>query len=437
MRNWHELCNYKKQKKDNIMTGMDRKIEKKKWNLKRILSIIGILLLVTLIIWQLFFADHSRKYKVNRAHITIDKVKEDEFNDFISVSGYVKPAKTIYLDAVEGGRIEEILIEEGKYLEKGDEILKLSNTNLHLNIMNREAQLAEQMNTLRSTRLQMEKRSLSLKQDLLNVNYQLVKTKRDYNNSKRLFDKGYISKDEFLIDKENYELLKNKRDILTENQKQDSLFRAVQIKQLEESVSMLKNNLNFVRKKLDRLTVRAPIAGQLATLNAELGESINKGERLGQINITDSYKITADISEYYISRIRKNLFGTLKFDNQEYELKIDKIYPKVQSGNFKVDLIFTETIPIDLRIGQNFRIKLQLGKSKNAIIIPRGGFYQSTGGQWIFVVNEDETKAVKRKIKIGKQNPKYYEILSGLNPGEKVITKNYDEFGDAEKLIIK
>jgi len=416
---------------------MDKKIKKKKWTLKRIIwfSLIGVF--TVLVVYNLFLGDRSSKLNVQKERITIEKVKKDVFQDYISVTGTVLPIRTIYLDAIEGGRAEEILIESGSRVEEGDIILRLSNTNLHLSIMNREAGLAEQMNNLRNTRLSMEQTKLDLRKQLLEINFLLEKYERDYLNKKSLYDKDYISEEEFLTSKEQYDYYANKKELVIESQKQDSLFRKVQIEQLEESVNRMQENLQLVRKKLENLNVKAPISGQLAYVNAEVGEAINQGQRLGQINVLDSYKIRADIDEHYISRVNTDLSGEFEFSNTEYDLNVKKIFPEVNNGRFAIDMEFDDSFPENIRIGQTFRVKLELGESKECIIIPRGGFYQTTGGQWIFVVDKAQETAVKRDIRLGRQNPRYYEVLEGLKPGEKVIISNYDNYERIDKLILK
>ncbi len=416
---------------------MDRKIEKKKWTPKKIiwLSIGGIF--VFLILYNLIFGDHSAKFNVQKERISIEEVKKAHFQDYITVTGTVEPISTIFLDAMEGGRVEEIVTEEGTMIKKGDVILRLSNTNLHLEIMNREANLAEQINNLRNTRLSMEQNKLSLTRQLLELDYQLNVQKRDYENSKDLFSKKFISDKEFEEQKEYYEYLFKTRELVIENQKADSLFREIQVAQLENSVEQMQLNLEFVRKKLDNLSVRAPVSGLLVSVNAEIGEAKSSGQRLGQIHVLDEFKIRLEIDEHYISRVHSNLIGEFDFTGKTYKLQIKKIYPEVRNGRFEVDLVFTEDVPERIRTGQTFRIKLELGESKMAILVPRGGFYQSTGGQYIFVIDPSEKFAVKRDIRLGRMNPRYYEVLEGLEPGEQVVISSYDNFGRAEKLILK
>ncbi len=416
---------------------MDRKIEKKKWTTKKIiwLSIGGIF--AFLILYNLIFGDHSSKFNVQKERISIEEVKEAHFQDYITVTGTVEPISTIFLDAMEGGRVEEIVSEEGTMVQKGDVILRLSNTNLHLEIMNREANIAEQINNLRNTRLSMEQNKLSLTRQLLELDYQLNVQKRNYENSQDLYSKKFISDKEFEEEKEYYEYLAKTRELVIENQKADSLFREIQVAQLENSVEQMQLNLEFVRKKLDNLSVRAPVSGLLVSVNAEIGEAKSSGQRLGQIHVLDQFKIRLEIDEHYISRVHANLIGEFDFTGKTYKLLIKKIYPEVRNGRFGVDLVFTEDVPERIRTGQTFRVKLELGESKMAILVPRGGFYQSTGGQYIFVIDPSEIFAVKRNIRLGRMNPRYYEVLEGLNPGEKVVISSYDNFGRAEKLILK
>ncbi len=416
---------------------MDRIIEKKRWTPKKIIWMSLGAVFIIIVFYSIFFGDRSSKLNVRIERITIEEVKKDFFRDYISITGTVFPIRTIYLDALEGGRVEEILIEEGTMVNKGDVILRLSNTNLHLSIMNREADLAEQMNNLRNTRLMMEQNKLDLKQQILELNYRVEQKRKEYENKESLYEKRFISKENYEDTKDEYEYLLNRKELLIETQRQDSLFREIQVSQLEGSVRRMEENFKLVRQKLDNLSVKAPVKGELAYVNAEIGESKSQGERLGQINVLDSFKIQAEIDEYYISRVNKNLLGEFEFAGQTYNLKVKKVYTVVRNGRFSVDMIFTNEIPEQIRTGQTFRVKLELGAPKEAVLIPRGGFYQTTGGQWIFVVDESGGFAVKRDIRLGSMNPKYYEVLEGLEPGEKVVISSYDNFGRADKLVLK
>ena len=416
---------------------MDRAIEKKKWPPKKILwvSLGGIFIII--ILYNLIFGDHTSKFNVQIERISIEEVQNDYFQDYITQTGTVQPISTIYLDAIEGGRVEKLLIEEGTMVEEDDVILILSNTNLHLDIMNREANLAEQINNLRNTRLSMEQNKLSLKRQLLDLDYQLSIQKRDYDNSINLFKQNYISNKEFEEVEDRYVYLTKTRELVIENQEADSLFREIQVSQLENSVDQMQMNLEFVRQKLENLKVKAPVRGLLVSVNAEIGEAIGRGQRLGQIHVLDEFKIRLEIDEHYISRVNSNLVGEFDFTGNSYGLQIKKIYPEVRNGRFGVDLVFIDAIPDQIRTGQTFRVKLELGASQMALLVPRGAFYQSTGGQYIFVVDPTGKFAVKRDIRLGRMNPRYYELLEGLEEGERVIISSYDNFGRAEKLILK
>ncbi len=418
---------------------MDRIIEKKKWTPKKILWISLASIFILLILYYIIFADKSSKLRVQTERLTIATVEKGYFQDYITIPGTVEPIRTVFIDALEGGQVEEILIEEGSMVKEGDVILRLSNTNLHLNIMNREASLAEQINNLRNTRLLMEQNKLDIKSQLIEINYAITKAKRDYEINKAIYedDKDLLSDDEFQTSKDYYYYLVNKKDLLLESQKQDSLFREIQISQLEESVNRMQQNLDLVQKKLESLDVKAPVNGQLASLNAEIGESKGAGQRLGQINVLDSYKINAQIDEHYISRVQKGLLGEFEYTNKTFKLEVTKIYPEVRNGQFSIDMEFHGDLPDNMRIGQTFRIKLELGEPKESLLIPRGGFYQSTGGQWIFVLDQSGNTAYKRDIRLNRYNPKYYEVIDGVKEGEKVIVSSYDTFGDVDVLILK
>jgi len=418
---------------------MDRIIEKKKWPPKKILYVSLGALFIIIVLYNIIWGDHTSKFNVQADRISIEEVQFDHFQDYITQTGTVEPISTIYLDAIEGGRVEELLIEEGTMVQKGDVILRLSNTNLHLDIMNREANLAEQINNLRNTRLSMEQNKLSLKRQLLDLDYQINLQKRKYDNSLELYNKNkdYISEKDFDEIKETYDYLVETRELVIENQKADSLFREIQVAQLENSVDQMEMNLDFVRQKLENLKVKAPVSGLLVSVNAEIGEAIGTGQRLGQIHVLDEFKIRLEIDEHYISRVTPNLVGEFDFNSNTYKLKIKKIYPEVRNGRFGVDLVFTGEVPEQIRTGQTFRVKLELGASEMALLVPRGAFYQSTGGQYIFVVDPSGKFAVKRDIRLGRMNPRYYELLEGLNEGERVIISSYDNFGKAEKLILK
>lgn len=416
---------------------MDRKIEKKIWTLKRIAVFSVVAVLSSALIYSLIFGDSSSKLNVDLEKITVSAVTEGAFQEFIPVTGNVMPIKTIYLDAIEGGRVEKIFVEEGSFVNKGDELLKLSNSRLQLDIINREAQLLEQINNLRNTRLAMEQNRLNLRAQLLDLDYQIQQQKRLYEQNVELMKQSLISKTEHDQSKEQYDYLVKRRALTIESQRQDSLMRAVQIQQLEGSVSLLQSNLGVIKQNLVNLTLRAPITGQLTSLNAEIGESKAAGQRLGQIDVLDGFKLRVAIDEHYIARINIGQSGEFDFAGSSFRLAIKKVYPEVVNGRFEVDMNFVDDEPEGIRRGQTMHIRLELGDLADAILLSRGGYYQKTGGNWVYVVDPSGEFAVRRDIKIGRQNPQVFEVLSGLEPGEQVITSSYDHFGDIEKLILK
>jgi len=417
---------------------MDRLIEKKRWTLKKILWISGTSIFVLFIIYYIIFGDKSSKLNVEVDKITIEEVTQDIFRDYITVIGTVAPIQTIYLDATEGGsRVEEIVRKEGSIVKKGDIIVRFSNTNLILDISNNEANVSRTVNELRSTRLQMEKQTLDTRSQLLQLAFDLKDKERTYRNNKVLFEQKHIAKEEFEKSQEAWELTNERLKLFRQSWKQDSIFRLTQIKTLEEDADRLQKNLSIVRKRLESLEFRAPVSGELASLNLEVGQVIGMGTRMGTINVLDSYMLKVDIDEHYISRIVKNLTGDCEFSSKMFKGLIKTIYPEVRNGRFTVDMVFTDTVPNNIRIGQTSRINLELGESQKAILLSRGGFYQSTGGQWVFVVDPSGSFATKRNIKINRQNPRFYEVTEGLTPGEKVVVSSYDNFGTVDKLILK
>ena len=419
------------------MNGMDKKIEKRYPRLKRIIWISAIAVLVLLVIYSMFFGDKSSRLNIETDKITIATVERDIFQDYIAVIGTVEPIQTIYLDAIEGGRVEEILRDEGSKLRKGDVIIRLSNHNLLLEISNHEAEVARAVNELRQARLLMVQQQLINQSSIIDTRKVLKQQERTFRNNEKLFETNSISREELEKSKEEYQASLEKMNLLLENQKQDSMFRAIQVASLESSVSRMEKNLVLIRARLDNLDIKAPVDGELATLNPEVGEVINYGTRIGTINILDSYKLKAEIDEHYIDRVKKGLKGACDFSGKDYTAHIEKIFPEVKNGRFFVDMIFDDSVPSQIRIGQTSRIRLELGESRPAVLLPRGGFYQSTGGQWVYVILPEQHVAVKRAIRIGRQNPRFYEIIEGLEPGEKVIVSGYDNFGNADKLILK
>jgi HlyD family secretion protein len=418
------------------MDAMDRKIEKKGIPAK--FWWIGLsALLVLLMIVKIIFGDKSTKLNVDEEKFTVGTVIHDKYQDFISVNGTVEPIRTVYLDAVEAGRVEDILIEEGNMVKKGDVIIRLSNYNLLLDISGNEADVSRAINDLKTTRINLENQKISTRSLILNLEYTHRKLERQYYNNEKLVASNLISKEDFEVSRELYEEAKQQLELQKQKYVRDSSYMVTRISSDEESIERMQKNLLLTRKRLENLEIKAPVDGELATLNPEVGEVINYGNRVGTINILDSYKMRAEIDEHYIARISRGLTGDFTFAGGTYTLKITKVYPEVKNGTFTIDMEFTSAIPSQIRIGQTARIHLELGESEDALLIPRGGFYQSTGGQWIYVINKEGNLAVKRNIRIGRQNPFYYEVMEGLSEGEKVIVSGYENFGDNDKLIIR
>ncbi|WP_108870230.1 efflux RND transporter periplasmic adaptor subunit [Aquimarina aquimarini] len=416
---------------------MDIKIEKKKGLRPKhyVYIVIGAILL--LVGWKMVFANSVSTYRTEKEKLSIAEVSYGKFDDYITINGAVAPISTIYMDAYEGGRVTEKLIEEGAMVKKGDIILKLENRGLYEQILASENNLALKQNDLRSTKLTFDSRQVEGRKDLVNSEYELQKLQRNYEQNKSLFEEELISKEDYLVAKENYELSKKQYDIIKLQTEQDNVLRSTSLSELDVDLARMKKTLSMVYERIDHLNVRATADGQLGFLDAEIGQSIAQGQRIGQINVLTDYKIEATIDEHYIDRVKRDLIAVLERNGTEYQLRLRKVYPEVRNGKFKVDLVFADQKPETIRTGQSYSIKLQLGASNEALLLPRGSFFQSTGGQWVFVVDASGEVAWKRPIRIGKQNSKYYELLEGLEAGEKVITSNYDSFGDAEKVVLQ
>ncbi|MFC2126723.1 efflux RND transporter periplasmic adaptor subunit [Bacteroidota bacterium] len=416
---------------------MDKKIKKKKWTLKRIgLSLLGLIFL-SFVLYSFLFADKRSKVKVDAEKITFGNVKNGTFQDFIPVTGTVLPIATYYLDAIEGGTIASIEKESGNILKEGDIILHLTNTSLELNVLSQESILYEQINRSTTTRLQLNQNDLNQQGQLAEIDYQLQLLKPQFDRYKRLFDKQLISEREFEEVAELFKYNRKRRQLTYASYRQDSLSRSFQLNQINASENRMRKSLDGVSRILNNLVVRAPINGQLATPELEIGQSIVRGERLGQVDVLDSFKVRVRIDELYLPRVDKGLNGTFQFANQKYEIEIVKIYPTITDGRFEVDTEFTAEQPAGIKRGQSVRIRLELGNSAQALLLPVGGFYKDTGGNWVFVVSKDGSKAERRDIRLGRKNPEYFEVMGGLEPGDRVITSSYDHFGDNEVLLLK
>ncbi len=417
---------------------MDKIIEKKTgWRVaftrKALPYWLGALLLVFVI--YLIARPNNKTLRVDKDTVTISNAVKGEFNDYIRISGRVQPMTTIQLSPQEGGIVEKILIEEGSPVKAGDAILILNNDNLDLQILNSEAELAEKENILRNTQIQMEQQKLDVRQNVLEYGTQVERLHRAFQQQKALYEDQLIAREEYLKAEEDYKLARQKYDLMAARSKQDSLYRSTQIDRMEESLDNMQLNMQMIRRRKSNLIVKAPIDGELGLLDVVLGQSIASGTKIGQINSVGTYKVEAQIDEHYIDRVVAGLEATFERQGETFSTRIRKVYPEVRDGKFKADFKFEGEQPENIRSGQTYYLNLQLGQPEEAVIIPRGTFYQKTGGKWIYVVNKEGTKAIKREIRIGRQNPQYYEVLEGLEPGEKVITSGYDTYGDSDVLV--
>lgn len=418
---------------------MDKIIEPKKgWARvfsKKALPYWGIAILIILIA-SMLLRNNVSTMRVNTETITISEVKSELFNDYVRVTGQVLPITTMQISPLETGVVKEIYIEEGAKVKAGDPILLLSNENLNLQILNAEADLAEKDNMLRNTLISMEQQKLTNQQDILQLEIDVRRYLRTYKSQKQLYADNLISKEDYLRAEEDYSLAKDRLNLVKHRAVQDSLYRSIEVKQMQESLDNMRLHMMMIRKRKDNLLVKAPINGELGLLDVVLGQSVAEGSKIGQINNLSSYKIEAQFDEHYIDRITTGLEADFERQNENFRAVIRKVYPEVRDGKFKADFKFSSEQPDNIRSGQTYYMNLQLGQPEKAILIPRGSFYQNTGGQWIYVISKNGKEAYKREIRIGRQNPQYYEVVDGLKPGDKVITSSYDNFGNNERLVL-
>lgn len=392
--------------------------------------------IIAAVAWALVNAS-STSYQTDSNGMLIETVAKGEFNDYMHITGKVETGTIVQVSALETGIVEKKWVEEGAMVNAGDIILTLHNPNLQQQILDSESQLAEKQNMLRDTEIAMEKERLQIKQDLLTARTELNRKQRTANQQKTLYEENLTSREEYLKAQEDLALAQASLSLLEDRLRQDSLYRSVQVAMMRESLHNMQENFTLVRRRADNLNIRASHSGQLGSLSAELGQNIAAGQQVGQINILDNYKIAVSIDEHYIDRVMPGLKGAAMRDNRrQFDVEIRKVYPEVTDRQFRADLAITSPLPSNLRVGQTYPIDLKLGESTESVIIPRRSFFQTTGGKWIYVVDSDGKSATRREIKIGRQNPKYYEVLEGLEPGEKVITSSYRDFGEADKIII-
>ena len=416
---------------------MDRKIEKKRGlQTKHVPYIAGGVLLVALIGWMIF-GDHSTTVRVESDGLTISEVTNAEFKDYVRLNGTVVPIQVVQISPEEGGIVMEKVAEEGSTVKKGDVIVRLSNSNLDLQILNAEAELAEKQNLLRNTQVAMQQDKLNNETEAATLGMDVERKRRAYEQNQRLYNEKLISRETYLQAKEDYELSKRKQELISERLKKDEQYRSLQMDQMEDNLANMRRNVLLVRERKQKLEVRSAIDGELGLLDVELGQNITAGQKIGQINDLSDFKIQAEIDEHYIDRVRQGLQATFMRGEKNYQLAVRKVYPEVRQGRFRIDLVFRGERPDNIRSGQTYYLNLELGQSEQATLIPRGAFFQTTGGQWIFVLDKDGSRAYRRDIRIGRQNPQHYEVLEGLEPGEQVITSGYEAFKDYETLKIR
>lgn len=416
---------------------MDRVIEQKKGLKKKHIPYLAGGVLVLVFVGWLIFGNHTSTLRIEKSKISIEEVKQGVFNDYIRLAGNVEPKTYFQLTPLETGRVVEKIIEEGTMVKKGQVILRLENPGLEMSVLDNESKLAERQNALKNLLLQKEKERLTLLQTRLQNEIDIERKKRKFEQNGKLFEEDLIAKEDYITAKEDYEMTVKNNELVMQKQAQDSIYQTIEIENMEMSLNNVKANVRMVKEQYENLNVKAPIDGQLGTLTVEIGQQVAQGSNIGIISVLDDFKVVAQIDEHYIDRVKKDLSATLERQGLNFQLKVLKVYPDVKGGQFRTDLIFDGEKPENIRTGQTYHVNLQLGEADSSLLVPRGAFYQSTGGQWIFVVNPDGTEAYRRPIKIGKQNPQYYQVIEGLEAGEKVITSGYEMFGDNERLVLK
>lgn len=416
---------------------MDIAIEKKKGiRKKHIPYIAGGAVVLALLLWILF-GNHASTLRVESRGITIVEVRQGEFNDYVRVDGQVQPIEVVQISPEEGGIVREKVVEEGAHVKKGDVIVRLSNSDLDLQILDAEAQLAEKQNFLRNTQVTLEQDRLNNMGELLQLDMQVGRYKRAYEQQKRLYEEDLVAKEDYIKAWEDYDLAVRQYDLVAQRLKQDSLSRTFQMAELESNLASMRRNLKLVRARKDKLEIRSQIDGELGLLDVELGQSVSSGQKIGQINDLSDFKIQASIDEHYIDRVHAGLPATFERQGGRFDLAVRKVYPEVRDGKFKTDFVFKGERPENIRSGQTYYINLELGQSSESVLIPRGTFFQTTGGSWIYVLDSEGKRAYKRSIRIGRQNPQYYEVLDGLAPGERVIVSGYEGFRENDVLILE
>lgn len=415
---------------------MDRQIEKKSFLRRYAWYIAAAAALAALLVW-IMLGTTANTMTIDASDITISDVTRGKFDDYVRLNGQVLPIQVVQISPEEGGIVREKVVEEGTRVRKGDVILRLSNSNLDLQILNAEAELAEKQNLLRNTQVAMQQDRLNNRTEQATLDTDCDRKRRAYEQNARLYKERLISKEVYLQSREDYKLARRKQSLISQRLKQDSLYRHVQMAQMEDNLDNMRKNVLLVRDRKNKLEVRSAIDGELGLLDVELGQNIVAGQNIGQINDLSDFKVQAQIDEHYIDRVRPGLSASFSRDGKTYRLRVRKVYPEVRNGTFRTDFVFVGERPAQMRSGQTYYVELALGKSQQATLIPRGTFFQTTGGNWIFVLDKSGRKAYRRNISIARQNPQYYEVTDGLEPGERVITSGYEAFKDNEVLVIK
>ena len=416
---------------------MDIPLEKKRFTTSKILMIVGAMSIVALILFVILSTTGNAKLNVQKERISIATATQGVFQENIPVNGVVMPITTIYLDALEGGRVEEKFVEDGAIMKKGEPILRLSNTDLELSLVNQETQVYNLLTQMQISQNAARQNTINKLNQYTDVENSLIEAKRLYELNKKLYDKDAIARQDLIKSQNDYNYQKERMQLAKQILEQDSLAVKQEKNQVSSSYQRTQNALELMRRKVADLVVKAPVDGQLTSLDAEIGQSKNKGERLGQIDVLSGYKVRVDIDEHYISRIYTGQTGSFDFDGKNYTLVIKKVYTQVTNGRFQVDMEFESEVPEGIRRGQTLQIRVALSQEKQALLIPKGGFFQETGGNWIFKVSEDGASAYKADISLGSQNTEYYEVSSGLEPGDRVITSSYDNYEEVQELVLQ
>jgi HlyD family secretion protein len=416
---------------------MDRRIARRRFTWPRVAAGVAALVVAGWLVQQLVQTSGVRSFAIASELVTVSTARSGVFLDFIPIRGSVQPLRTVYLDAIEGGRVEAVFVDEGRFVERDEPLLELSNTALQLDVISREAQVSEQLNNLRNTRLAMEQNRLALRSTLVETDFQITRLTRLVERRAELFERHLISRQDYDEVLDELEYFHRRREVTVDSQEADERMRLAQVESLEQSIEQLERNLEIARANLDNLVIKAPMSGQLTSLDAEIGESKARGQRLGQIDDVDDFKVTAFVDEFYVTRAQTGLLAEFELAGRTHALEVIQVYPQIRDGQFQIDLAFVDGPPANLRRGQTLQIRLALGDSAEALLLPRGGFFQDTGGNWAFVLDASGSFAEKRTLRLGRRNPEYFEVLDGLAEGDRVITSSYTSYADMDRIVLR